>query len=44
MLSHSDGVPLLQYVDDTMLFIEGSMEEARNLSTLLDLFADFSSV
>ena len=27
--------------DDTIFFIKGSMKEARNLSTLLDLFADF---
>ena len=32
---------MLQYADDTTFFIEGSVEEAKNLSTLLDLFADF---
>ena len=36
-----EGVPLLQYADDTTLFIEGLVEEARHLSTLLDLFTDF---
>ena len=33
------GIPLLQYADDTLFFMEGSMEEAKNLSTLLDIFA-----
>ena len=36
------GIPLLQYADDTMFFIEGSMEEAKNLSALLEVFADYS--
>ena len=38
MPSYLEGIPLLQYMDDTTLYIKGSMEEARNLSTLLDLF------
>ena len=42
--SYLEGIPLLQYVDNTTFFIEGSMEEARNLSTLLGLFLDFSSL
>ena len=33
-------IPLLQYADDTMFYMEGSVEEAKNLSTLLDVFAD----
>ena len=41
MSSYPDGIPLLQYVDDTILFIEGLVEEARNLSTLLDIFMNF---
>ena len=42
--SYLEGIPLLQYVNDTMFFMEGSMEEAKNLSTLLDLFADVSGL
>ena len=37
-------IPLLQYADNTTFFIEGSMEEARNLSTQQDLFADRSGL
>ena len=44
MLSYVDGIPLLQKVDDTMFFIEGLVEEARNLSTLVDLLMDFSGL
>ena len=35
---------MLNYANDITIFMEGSVEEARNLSTLLDLFADFSSL
>ena len=35
---------LLQYADDTTFFIECSVEEARNLSTVLDLFVVFSGL
>ena len=42
--SYLDYIPLLQYADGIMFFIEGSMEEARNLSIVLDLFADFLGV
>ena len=38
------GIPLLQYADDTTFFMVGSVEKARNLSTILDLFADFSGL
>ena len=38
------GIPLLQYADDTMFFMEGSVEEAKNLSALLDVFADCSGL
>ena len=41
MTSYLEGIPLLQYADDATFFIEVSMEEAKNLSTLLDLFVDF---
>ena len=40
--SHPDEIPWLQYVVDIMFSIEGSVKEARNLSTLLDLFEDSS--
>ena len=33
-------IPLLQYADVTMFFMEGLVEEAKNLSALLDVFAD----
>ena len=38
------GYPLLLYKDNTTFFMEGSVEEARDLSTLLDLFPDFASL
>ena len=44
MPSYPEGIPLQQYMDDTTFFIKGSMEEARNLSTLLDLFTDLSGL
>ena len=44
MPSYPKGIPLLQYIDNTMFFIEGSIEEARNLSILLDLCTDFSGL
>ena len=34
------GITLLQYANDTIFFMEGSVEEAENLSTLLNMFAD----
>ena len=42
--SQLPGIPLLQYADDTMFFMEGSVEEAKNLSALLDVFADCSGL
>ena len=42
--SASAGIPLLQFAVDTTFFIEGLMEEARNLYALLELFADFSEL
>ena len=41
---YPEGIPLLQYADDTKFFTEGFVEEARHLSTILDLFADFSGL
>ena len=42
--SYLGGIPILQYADDTTFSIAGSMEEARNLSMLLDLFTDLSGL
>ena len=41
---YPEGIQLLQYADDTTFFMEGSVEAARNLSTILDLFAHFSGL
>ena len=38
------GVPLLQYADDTIFFIEGSVAATEKVSALLDLFSDFSGL
>ena len=38
------GIPLLQYVDDTTFLIQGSMVAAHTLSTMIDIFSDFSSL
>ena len=40
----SGGVPLLQYADDTIFFMEGSMEAAEKVLALLDMFYDFSGL
>ena len=42
--SQPSGIPFLEYADDTVFFIEGSVEEAKNLSALLDVFADCSGL
>ena len=38
------GVPLLQYADDTIFFVEGSREAAERTSALLEMFTDFSGL
>ena len=38
------GVPLLQYANDMIFFMEGSVEAAEKVSTLLDMFYDFSGL
>ena len=38
------GVPLLQYADDTIYFMEGSVAAAEKVSALLDMFSDFSGL
>ena len=37
-------VPLLQYADDTTFFIQGSWAAAHTLSTMMDIFSDFSGL
>ena len=44
MTSYLECTPLLQYADDTIFFTEGLVEEAKNPSTLFDLFANFSGL
>ena len=39
-----DGVPLLQYADDTTFFIQGSWAAAHTLSTMMYIFSDFSGL
>ena len=38
------GVSLLQYADDTTFFIHGSWAAAHTLSTMMDIFSDFSGL
>ena len=38
------GVPLLQYADATIFFMEGSVEAVEKVSALLDMFSDFSGL
>ena len=38
--SCTEGIPLLQYADNTTFFMEGAVEEAKNCSVLEELFAD----
>ena len=35
-------VPLLQYADDTMFLLKGTMEATKNISAMLYIFSDFS--
>ena len=39
-----DGIPLLQYADDTTFFIQGSETATRTLSQMMDIFTDFSGL
>ena len=39
-----DGIPLLRYVNNTTFFIQGSMVAAQTLSTMMDIFSNFSSL
>ena len=36
-----EGIPLLQYANDTTFFIQGSMVAAQTLSTMMGIFSDF---
>ena len=40
-MSYLDGISPSQHTNDITFFMEGLVEEARNLPTLLDLFEDF---
>jgi hypothetical protein len=37
-------VPFLQYADDTIFFVEGSMDEARALHHMINIFGELSSL
>ena len=37
-------IPLLQYADDTIFFMEDSVVAAKKVSALLDMFSDFSGL
>ena len=39
-----DGLSILQYADDTILFIENNLEQAKNLKLLLCAFEQFSGL
>ena len=41
---HTEGIPLLQYADDTTFFIQGSETAARTLSMMMDVFTDLSGL
>ena len=43
-ISYSVGIPFFWYADYTNFSMEGSVEEAKNLSALLDLFVDVSGL
>ena len=43
-MSYPEYISLLRYADDTTFSIKGSVEEEKNLSTLLLLFVDFSGL
>ena len=38
----SEGIPMLQYANDTTFFVQGSEAAARTLSIMMDIFSDFS--
>ena len=44
MAGTPDEIPLLQYADDTTFFIQGSETAARTLSSMMDIFYDFSGL
>jgi hypothetical protein len=39
-----DGLSILQYVDDTILFMEHDLEKARNMKLLLSDFQELSGL
>ena len=38
------GIPLLQYADDTTFFVQGTWAAAHTLSTMMNIFSDFSGL
>ena len=38
------GIPLLQYADDTTFFVQGAWTVAHTLSTVMNIFSDFSGL
>ena len=38
------GIPLLQYADDTTFFVQGTWGAAHTLSTMMNIFSDFSGL
>ena len=41
MAGTPEGIPLLQYADDTTFFVQGSEAVACTLSSMMDIFSDF---
>ena len=44
MISRQQGIPLLQYAYDTMFLLEGTIEAAKHMSVMLDIFSYFSGL
>jgi hypothetical protein len=46
MIPHlvDDGISILQYADDTILFMEHDLEKARNMKVLLSAFDELSGL
>ena len=44
MISHQQGILLLQYVDHTMFLLKGTSEAAENVSAMLYIFPNFTSL
>ena len=42
--SVEDGLSILKYADDTLIFMEGNLEQARNMKLLLRAFEQLSGL